>query len=131
MKKNFNLQKKLCFILTFVFIFIFLSCQNQFYNKNINEELSLDKTPETVAAEYFKKLEKLDSMQNARTISSSIPNFIKEMEIETADGKSMIVSELPQEEQEMLYKIWLEKSIFELNKKLSSDEDFLALVKQF
>lgn len=105
-----------------------MSCQNQFYNKIIKEELSLEKTPETVASEYFKKIESLDSMQTSRAINSSLPSFIENMEIETATGKSMFVSELPQEEKEMLYKIWLEQSISELAKKLSSDEDLLTLV---
>lgn len=128
MEKLVKLQKKLAFILAFAFIFIFVSCQNQFYNKVIKEELSLEKTPETVATEYFKKLESLDSMQTSRTISSVVPSFIENMEIETANGKAMLVSELPQDEQEMLYKIWLEQSISELTKKLSSDEDLLTLV---
>ena len=128
LKKLLKLQKNLVFILAFAFISIFMSCQNQFYNKIIKEELSLEKTPETVASEYFKKIESLDSMQTSRAINSSLPSFIENMEIETAAGKSMFVSELPQEEKEMLYKIWLEQSISELAKKLSSDEDLLTLV---
>lgn len=61
MKKLLKLQKNLVFILAFAFISIVMSCQNQFYNKIIKEELSLEKTPETVASEYFKKIESLDS----------------------------------------------------------------------
>lgn len=59
MKKLLKLEKNLVFILAFAFISIFMSCQNQFYNKIIKKELSLEKTPETVASEYFKKIESL------------------------------------------------------------------------
>ncbi len=120
--------KSVVFALTLSLVLLSTSCK--FATPTTTAEIDRENTKaDKVALDYFSRFERYDALYSTRNAkASTVPEYINEIEVEIEDGKTILVSELSEEEKIAFYQIWKEQSIQEITEKLEEDEDLLKMI---